>query len=825
MKPKLKKHMKSNCFNRILKGETNGFFVLTAFFFLSLFILKCVEIFSLKDLVDTSYALLLVASATYTLILASWVAVALFVLFLALRYISEKVAYLVINILYSLLFISELSLVIYYFHNGLLYGSELLVRPVQEQWMAVEGATGIILPIILPIIIIFLFIFVEKKLSPVLRHCSVVICAMIAVFLILSQAFYLDNLIDKRYKAPMINKTFYCLNDNIYYLRTRGADDFYDNNGDVIVNTEIIKRFIGDNQAITTIKTDSVGLLYPLERKDTIQDNLSRYFSKTSKTPNIVILLVESLGDEFLNCGLMPFVDSLASKSLYWKNCLSATPRSFGAATAITASAMGPESFQYGNIPDHNSIFQILASNGYEINAFYGGLWPYDNIADYINVQNPDYVSTLFETLEPKKNPQYGISLGVHDSILFDDMIKRISKNDTTPQLNFAITIDLHEEIALDEKSNDKFIQQAKDALARYGKRKVSNPKDRLACACYDDYCLKKFFSDYSKLPFYENTIFVVTGDHSSGLYDENPLSFHHVPLIIWSPLLKESYQFNSIVTHYDITPALVRMLKCNYGIKTPETVHWVSNGLDVSSKASVDRTMLIVTRDRIPKFFMFDKYLYSAAMPREKERLYEIDTNIVLREVRNDSLLKKAQLMMNDWKYIIAYTHDRNRLTEHPLFSKADYLPISVYKLDSLLCVTPEIQPSVSGPAVFEVLPTKCWASSDSCSNIMVRLNAEVQFNENLWKNDYMDISFCFQGKEKSITREIVYHALKSTPEVINPDSTYNLCLEKTFRLDEGVDNACGIEIITRNDDDHWKPGSSMLLKNIRVEIKGRYK
>ena len=62
-----------------------------------------------------------------------------------------------------------------------------------------------------------------------------------------------------------------------------------------------------------------------------------------------------------------------------------------------------------------------------------------------------------------------------------------------------------------------------------------------------------------------------------------NKIDRYHVPLIIYSPLLKRTARFTSISTHFDITPSLLAWLKKSYKIKTPSVASWMGTGLDTT--------------------------------------------------------------------------------------------------------------------------------------------------------------------------------------------------------------------------------------------------
>ncbi|MBQ2351329.1 MAG: hypothetical protein II394_03850, partial [Bacteroidales bacterium] len=82
----------------------------------------------------------------------------------------------------------------------------------------------------------------------------------------------------------------------------------------------------------------------------------------------------------------------------------------------------------------------------------------------------------------------------------------------------------------------------------------------------------------------------IITGDHKFITANKtNPIDNYHVPLIIWSPMLRESHRFPAVVTHRSITPSLLAYLKYTYGIKTPENVAWLNSGLDTCNNFRVN--------------------------------------------------------------------------------------------------------------------------------------------------------------------------------------------------------------------------------------------
>ena len=117
------------------------------------------------------------------------------------------------------------------------------------------------------------------------------------------------------------------------------------------------------------------------------------------------------------------------------------------------------------------------------------------------------------------------------------------------------------------------------------------------------DECVRNLIDAYKEMPGYENTIFVITGDHRMGMLTTgNVLRSFNVPLLIYSPLLKEDRQMKAVVSHYDITPTINAYLSNNYNYNVDEFCHWVGTSLDTSVNFSskIKQAFMLNNRDVI---------------------------------------------------------------------------------------------------------------------------------------------------------------------------------------------------------------------------------
>ena len=83
----------------------------------------------------------------------------------------------------------------------------------------------------------------------------------------------------------------------------------------------------------------------------------------------------------------------------------------------------------------------------------------------------------------------------------------------------------------------------------------------------YTDYALGEFFTEASRQPWFDNTIFLVTADHcaSSAGRTEIPLNKYHIPALIYAPGFVEPQCVDGIVSQIDLMPTLLSLLNMSY--------------------------------------------------------------------------------------------------------------------------------------------------------------------------------------------------------------------------------------------------------------------
>ncbi len=774
-------------------------------YMLCLVLLKVAEYFFL-DIAAAGGGKVWVNAIVYNLIVAAWVALGTGILYCLVRLLSQKAALWLTAIFFAVLLTAEVALTVYVAHNGFLLGCELVARPLGETLTAVRGAMGVVLPLILVVGLMGGFAALALWRA---RRPSRGIWAVLGIgvlLMLLSVTFNMSHLVEQQFAYYIINKTHYLVSDSHKYLKS--AHEQREQASQIAYDEALLAELHA-----THPEWDSpIDPHYPLERNTPAGSFLSPYFRLSATedetpAPNIVILLVESLGAEFMGSGAMPFVDSLAATGLYWPNCLSATVRSYGAIPAVTGSVGGPKSFQFGIMPDHNSLFSLLKTAGYNTRAYYAGDFNFDCVYEYLAAQQVDYFSPLYNTFiaSPSRDPQNW--WGYPDDTLFNFTLRNLaqySRQAKAPQISLITTLTMHEELHLPDAARQREYEQRAARLPR--------PKagDRLAslypAAILTDDALRSFLHDYSQLPGYENTLFVITGDHSSGRQPDDKLAFHHVPLILWSPLVQRPATFRHIVTHNDLAPAIYRLLTTHYGVPAQATVHWLGDDLGPTPK-----TLLVVNYVHTIQDIIYHHYYYQSQEGAIPETLYSIGPDLQLQPCTEPAALNTCRRQLELMRYLYSYTYHTNHLTAHPVAAR-EYTTVFRSNLSSdVIYAIPDPIPDEMAPCECIILPTTQLRKCEGYKTVRVTIQADVAIKGNLAMEQYPDLLFSHWGNHYQQYSDLICKSLSHGNR---------LNISKEFALSTDNPNSLQVVLKAPSSDKNWLPGSSVTLSNTQILI-----
>ncbi|MDF2157812.1 sulfatase-like hydrolase/transferase [Algoriphagus sp. CAU 1675] len=576
----------------------------------------------------------------------------LFIVFLFLSIFSVKLARYAIQLFFTLAILIHIALIFYFFKTLIPLGKDLFGYSTDDLLMTVKASGQLNLISLTGGALLASFIFILLNLGIRLLSFSLKAYLYLTGVLILSivgSSFFPigQNLTANEVQRNIeLNKSRFLMEQAFDYW-IYGSEYYFDfylrsGNDDLIVQ----KEFTND--------------LYPFAHRAEYPDVLSPYFDSLQQKPDIVFILVESLGkaysgkDAYLG-SFTPFLDSLEQHSLVWTNAISSTGRTFGLHPGIMGGLpFGEKGFLelFEDFPNHQTLLSVLRENDYETRYFIGADKNFDNVGSFIEYQQP--VQLVDEKgFDPKfpRTPSIGnFSWGYADKELFNNALEKLPNNVSKPQIRIFQTQTSHDPYLVPEKPyyEAKLQSHLKDYLD------ISQDKiqDYLAYSdiymtiLYADDAIRDFFREYQKRPEFANTIFIITGDHRlPEIPMASSLDRFHVPLIIYSPLINRPDYFKGLSSHFELTPSLLAFLEKQVEIKLPEEVIWQGQVLD-TAKVFQSRIAMPLMRNKNQLLdYLNGEYLLSAG------QLYKISDNLNIDPIADKDMFTKLSGEFEDFK------------------------------------------------------------------------------------------------------------------------------------------------------------------------------
>ncbi|MFK7813124.1 MAG: sulfatase-like hydrolase/transferase [Maribacter sp.] len=544
--------------------------------------------------------------------------------------LRPKYGFNLIFVVLILLLIIEAMLISYYCTALVPLGSDLLGYSFKDIKMTIANSGGMSISLVIGVIVIVgMFFGLYKVTSKHYHYISKMYPFTIILFSLFIMTLFLEG------KPINQNKTQY-LALNLYDTSTED----------------------------TSYKAD---VEYPLMKSQQIENVLGEYFELKEEKPNVVFIMVEGLGRDFVGegaeyGGFTPFLDELTTKSLYWENCLSNTGRTFGVLPSLMGSLpFGKSGFmELEKYPNKLTLYSILKNNGYHTSFLQGTNSSFDNVDKFLLSENVDFVldkSGFGNQYALQEEDAAGSTWGYPDKELFKKSMS-IPRDEKQPRLEVYMTISTHEPFI--PPKQEYYESQVEKIVSKgnyQGKiKKVIEKNDNVfATLLYTDDALKYVFKEYKNQPNYDNTIFIVTGDHRLiPIPQRNNLSRFHVPLIMYSPMLKKTRKMSALNSHFDVTPTLLALLEAKYEMKTPKKVAWMGGALDMNEAyRSIKDIPLMRNKNELKEFVDGEKLFSDGSV-------YDIDENMDLGSSFGGS---KGESKLKSFKAMNAYVTTNDKI------------------------------------------------------------------------------------------------------------------------------------------------------------------
>jgi phosphoglycerol transferase MdoB-like AlkP superfamily enzyme len=275
-----------------------------------------------------------------------------------------------------------------------------------------------------------------------------------------------------------------------------------------------------------------------------------------AKKLNVVVLVEESLGADFVGAygdrrGLTPTLDGLAKDSMMFTNMYATGTRTVRGLEAISSSFPPIPGESIVKRPRNENLFnwgQVMRQNGYAPTFIYGGYGTFDNMNYFFGHNGFDIVDRL-----QIEQPKFGNIWGVSDEDLFAKAIEVFDRQHAKGETIFSMVM---------TTSNHKpytFPEGVPGIQPSGGGRDMG--------VKYADYALGRFFAAVRTKPYFDDTLFVVVGDHGARVYgrEDIPMRSYELPLLVYAPKHVAAGKVDILGSQIDIAPTILGLLGISY--------------------------------------------------------------------------------------------------------------------------------------------------------------------------------------------------------------------------------------------------------------------
>ncbi len=319
-------------------------------------------------------------------------------------------------------------------------------------------------------------------------------------------------------------------------------------------NKEQTIQILDDQIAIQNtqnyLNTSGIDSISPIARQIT-PDNINQ------NPPNVVLVIMESMSANKMGRygnpdNLTPFLDSIANQGICFDNVFSAGTHTFNGiySTIFSMPALFTKHpMKRVEIPKLNGMGTVLKQLGYSTSYFTTHDDQFDNVGGFL--KGNDFELIISQQNYPSEKVKS--TLGVPDDYMFEFAINEINQlhQKQKPFLSVMMTASDHGPYTIPEYFSPKQPDDVKKQIVEYA-----------------DWSIRKFIDLAKQQTWFENTIFAFIADHGAFMdadYDV-PLSYNHVPFIIYAPqLITQHQQLQNFGGQIDVFPTLMHLVGLPY--------------------------------------------------------------------------------------------------------------------------------------------------------------------------------------------------------------------------------------------------------------------
>jgi phosphoglycerol transferase MdoB-like AlkP superfamily enzyme len=275
---------------------------------------------------------------------------------------------------------------------------------------------------------------------------------------------------------------------------------------------------------------------------------------------NVVVIILESFSKEFFGVfnsekengtykGYTPFLDSLVNHSLTFEYSFANGRKSIDGLPSVVSSipSLGVPYFLSPYSGNRiNSLASLLTKKNYHTSFFHGAPNGSMGFQAFMNLAG---VKEYYGMDDYANKEDFDGLWGIWDEKFLNFYAEKLNTF-KPPFFSAFFSVSSHHPFKVPEEYEQKF---------------KGGPLVIHKCVEYTDYSLKKFFEQVKQMPWYANTLFVITADHTSSeiQFDETRTAwgFYAVPILFFKPDNSLAKRDSTITQHVDIMPSVLGYL------------------------------------------------------------------------------------------------------------------------------------------------------------------------------------------------------------------------------------------------------------------------